>query len=113
MATKRENLEGIVAALMEIGDNDNLVEFALREIELIDKRADAPRKETPIQVENAALKVTMVEMLEDKTMTATEIAEAVGKSVQKVAQLLRQLVKDELVVRTEGKGKEKTTFTAA
>jgi predicted transcriptional regulator len=112
MATKRENLEAIVGILNDVDGAEDLVTFATREIELIDKRAEAPRKETAKDIENAALKAEMLVMVAETPMNATDIATAVDKSVQKVSQLMRQLVKDELVVRIEGKGKEKTTFVA-
>jgi DNA-binding transcriptional regulator GbsR (MarR family) len=81
----------------------------------MDKRKAAPRKMTAEQEANEGLKVEMVNILQDNPdgMTATDVANAVDKTVQKVAQLLRQLKTDGLVTKTEAKGKVKARFYAA
>jgi len=110
--TKRESFEAIVSVLDGVSDTESLVEFVLHEIELLDKRSSAERKPSPKDIENDALKSEIVEMLAGREMNATEIATATGKSVQKVSQLMRQLVDNDSVIRIEGKGKIKTVWTA-
>jgi hypothetical protein len=100
--TKREMFEGIAGVLDEIG-TDEQVAFIDAQIALLDKRSAAGRKPTAGQVANEDL----------KGFIATEVAKAMDVTVQKASQLLRQLVLEGTVIRTEGKGKEKTTFAVA
>lgn len=111
--TKRENFEATKAALNAVG-NFEFDEFLDAQVALLDKRAGAERKATKTQVENEALKDAIVEVLDGvEDATATDVAKALDVSVQKVAQLLRQLVAETRVTRVEGKGKNKTTFVVA
>lgn len=111
--TKREDFVAISEALTVAGAPAELVEVITKEIALIDKRKAAPRKETAAQLANAGIKVAIVEVIggAEDGMTATMVADAVGVSVQKATQLLKQLVDAGEVIRTEGKGKVKTLFT--
>lgn len=108
--TKREMFEAILAVLDEGTAEAAFVE---KELELLAKRAGAERKPNANQVANEALKAEMVAMLAVEGNTATEVANAFDVTVQKAAQLLKQLVTAGAVVRVEGKGKEKTRFVRA
>jgi predicted transcriptional regulator len=110
--TKRENLVAIATFLREAGEVE-LAEFAEKEVGLIDKRASKPRALTADQKANVELKETIVDILVDvdEGASATDVANGLGVSVQKASQLLRQLVAEGRVTRTEGKGKAKTLFS--
>lgn len=107
--TNRDRFVALAELANEAGRTD-LVEFAEHQIEILDKRKAAPKKPTANQIENENLKNEIAELAAGEGMTATEIAETVGKTVQKVAQLLKQLVAEGRVIRVEGKGKTKTLF---
>lgn len=115
MATKHENFEAVLGVLEGIEGTDELTEFVKAQLALLDKRASKGRGMTATQKENEVLKEGIVIALtdvEDDT-TATDLAKVLDVSVQKVSQLLRQLVTDKLVARTEAKGKEKAKFAVA
>lgn len=113
--TKREQFEGIVGVLTEIGE-DELAKVMLHEIELIDKRSGAKRGPSKVQLANEPVKDAMVEFL---TMTGPKTATEIGLamdpivSVQKASQLLKQLREEGRVTKTEAHGKTKATFTVA
>lgn len=77
------------------------------------KKASAEKKPTKVQTENENVKQNMLKALRDSNapMTATEVAQAVGCSVQKASALLAQMVKDAQVERVPEK--RKTYFRAA
>ena len=83
------------------------------EIEFLQSRADlvakknATRKPTKAQAENEGLKVKILEFMESGTpYTISEIQKGVGiETNQKASALVRQLKENDLVVRTESKGK--------
>lgn len=110
--TKREQFVEVATVLEGLEGTEALVEFIDHEISLIDKRKSAPRKATPAQLENESLKVTIVDILSevDEGRTATDVANGLGVSVQKASQLLRQLVAEGQVSKTEAHGKTKATF---
>ncbi len=64
----------------------------------IEKKNSADRKPTKAQAENAELKDRMVEALTEQ-MTATEVANAFGISINKSTALLTQLVEAKRVER--------------
>lgn len=70
------------------------------------------RKPTKVQRENESIKEHLVTLLTSH-MTASEVADTTGMSVQKVSALLNQMVEDGRVVKTPAKGKVKTSFIAA
>ena len=113
--TKRDMYVEIAEVLEGIEGTEDLVAFVDHQVELIDKRKSAPRKPTSAQLANEALKAEMVDTIEahPEGLTATEVGNAHGVTVQKASQLLRQLVADGYVARVEGKGKEKTKFYPA
>lgn len=113
--TKFEKFE-LVKAVLEAKGETELVEFVENEQALLAKRAGKNRGLTKTQKENEVFKVQVVENLTAvaEGATATEVAKGLGENftVQRAAQLLKQLVEAGLVTRVEGKGKEKTRFFA-
>ena len=111
--TKRERFTEIAEVLTGLGETE-LAEFATKEAERLTRKSGAERKPTATQIANEALKGQIVEALAGtEGMVATEIALQFEVSVQKVAQLMKQLVEAGAVARIEGKGKEKTKFVLA
>ena len=83
-----------------------LFEFIDREMELLrNKRNKASGKPTKSQMENEGVKEQILETLAAGRMTATEVGNALGISVQKASALLRQLKEENKVVRIEEKKK--------
>lgn len=107
--TKREQLCAIYAILADAG-NTELAEFVAGQIAQLDKRKNAPKAMTKAQLENVAIKIQILDILDEvsESPRATELANEVGISVQKCSALLRQLVLDGGVIR-EVNGKV-TTF---
>ena len=70
------------------------------------------RKPTKVQRENESIKENLVALL-TSNMTASDVAEASGLSMQKVSALLNQMVADKVLTKTPAKGKTKTTFVVA
>ena len=88
--------------------NPELVKFFKHEIELLEKKnASGSKKETATQKANADVKaLILASMVPGVRYTITEIGKLIGnESNQKVSALVRQLKMDNLVVRTEEKGK--------
>ena len=76
-----------------------IVEFCNHEIALlVKKNSYKSTKPTKTQIENEGLKDAILNTL-DKPMTATEIGNAVGISVNKASALLSQLKEDNSIVR--------------
>ena len=104
--TQRDYFNMIIEEMNKIGRTD-LVEFCEDRIEKLSRKSGST-KPTKTQIENEGIKDIIVEVLaEVAPATATAIATdpRVGVSNQKVTALLRQLVADGKVVRTEDKGK--------
>lgn len=88
-----------------------IVEFCNHEIALlVKKNSYKSTKPTKTQIENEGLKDAILNAL-DKPMTATEIGNAVGISVNKASALLKQLHEDNSIVREVVK--RKAYFTKA
>jgi len=97
--TKREMLNKI--ATVNASDVE-IVEFCKHEIELLDKKNSyAAKRATKKQTENEGIKDAILDVLKNsnKAMTATEIANAMDLSVNKVSALLTQLKEDNAVTR--------------
>ena len=79
----------------------------LKERKALHEKKNASRKPTKTQEENEGIKKNILAfMVEDKAYTITDIQKGVGIATnQKASALVRQLVADDLVVRTEEKGK--------
>lgn len=106
--TKKMRFEEMKAIFEAQGDTVH-AEFCQHEIELLNKKnSKTSGKHTKTQKENEAIKAEILESLEGK-MTITEMTKAIpaieGMTNQKVSALVRQLVKEGKVVRTEEKGR--------
>ena len=110
--TKRESY----AKIREIvKDNAELVAFIDHEVELLNKKNNAPKKPTEKQVENEKLKDIILAEMGNKPMTVTEmqtnISALADLSNQRVTAIVRQLVEDNSLIRTVVK--RKAYFTKA
>ena len=89
--------------------NAELIAFFNHEIELLERKnsSSGTKKETATQKANADLKSSILNAMEiGVRYTITEIGKMVGiESNQKASALVRQLKMDNLVIRTEEKGK--------
>lgn len=106
--TKKMRYEEMKAIFEAQGDTVH-AEFCQHEIELLNKKnSKTSGKLTKTQKENEAIKTEILEGLEGK-MTITDMTKKIpaieGMTNQKVSALVRQLVKEEKVVRTEEKGR--------
>ena len=112
--TKRENYASIREIVEKLGRTD-LVEFVDHEVELLNKKNNAPKKPTEKQVENEKLKDVILAEMGDKSMTVTEmqtnISALTDLSNQRVTAIVRQLVEDNSLIRTVVK--RKAYFTKA
>ena len=108
--TKREKFE-MLKNIAEVQANPVLSEFIEREIELLAKKNSAEKKPTEKQTENAGIKEVIIETLtdEEKGMTISAMqkkcAELGEYSNQKISALVRQMILDGIVEKTEEKGK--------
>lgn len=108
--TKREKFE-MLMAIAEVKANPILSEFVEREIELLAKKNSAEKKPTEKQTENAGIKEVIIEVLtdEEKGMTISAMqkkcADLAEYSNQKISALVRQMILDGIVEKTEEKGK--------
>ena len=108
--TKREKFE-MLKNIAEVQANPVLSEFIEREIELLAKKNSAEKKPTEKQTENAGIKEIIVEVLTDEengmTISAMQkkCADLAEYSNQKISALVRQMILDGIVEKTEEKGK--------
>ncbi len=100
--TKREMFVAIREAVTE---NQEMVDFINRQIELLDKKSATPRKATKTQLENAGFKADIITALieVDKPVTIKElcgICPSIAElSNQRITHLLTDLRKDKKVAR--------------
>ena len=106
--TKRDHFTALLA-LAEAQNDQTLIDFINHELELLAKKNSAERKPTAAQKENEGIKAIILAAL---TTTPTSISGLQKKdaalaeiSNQKISALLRQLIIDNKVVRTEDKKK--------
>ena len=105
MAKKVTKKEMFIAIMTKVADNQEMVDFINREIELLDKRAATPKKPTKTQKENAVFKEDIFRGLTtlDKPVTISEIKAAVpsvaGLTTQRIAHMLSDLIEDGRVER--------------
>lgn len=105
--TKREHFQELLN-YVEVKENGYMVEFLERQIELLDKKA-TNAKMTPIQKDNEELKekiLTYLSSLSEDTpsVTISQLMKVEGftnRSNQKLSAIMRLLVLDEKVERTE------------
>lgn len=108
--TKREKFE-MLKNIAEVQANPILSEFIEREIELLAKKNSAEKKPTEKQTENAGIKEVIIEVLTDEenglTISAMQkkCADLAEYSNQKISALVRQMILDGIVTKTEEKGK--------
>ena len=108
--TKREKFE-MLRAIPQVAQNEMLVEFIDRELELLARKNSGEKKLTPTQIANDSIKETILEVLRTtgKAMTITEIQKAnemfADLSNQKISSLANQLVAVGLVAKTTEKRK--------
>ena len=105
--TKREMFEQIKANYSLTNEE---VAFIDHELELLAKKNSAEKKPTAVQVANEGIKQSIVDGMEvGKKYTITDIMKSIDEcaelSNQRVSALVRQLVTDLVVVRTEEKRK--------
>lgn len=109
--TYREMLEKVIANDV----TDEVIEKATERLEKLDaeneKRKNRVSKKA---LENEPVKARILEVLGEEPKTATEIGKEVEISTQKASALLRQLVEDGKVEKTDvkvkGKGTQKGYF---
>ena len=106
--TKKDHFNALLA-LAEAQNDQTLVDFINHELELLTKKNSSERKPTAAQKENEGIKAIILAAL---TTTPTSISDLQKKdaalaeiSNQKISALLRQLIIDNKVVRTEDKKK--------
>lgn len=107
--TKRD----VFAKAMEMfAEGSEEREVMVKAIAQLDKKSSKPTK---AQLENAGIKEELLDELAkyDEPQPAKVIAEGAGYSTAKVSALLRQLVAEGKVVKTEGKGKNPATYDRA
>lgn len=104
--TKRDHFNAL-RALATASNRSDLVDFIDHELDLLARKNAGDRKETATQKANADLKARILDvMASGSRYTVTEIGKLIGvESNQKVSALVRQLKMDNLVIRSEEKGK--------
>ena len=107
--TKKEMYAEI---LKVVGDNEEMVAFINREIELLNKKSSASRKPTKTQVENDGFKADILAWMDaDTVYSAGDILKGVpsivesGMSVNRVSALMTQLADAGSVNKTVDKRK--------
>lgn len=105
--TKREMFAQIKANYNLTADE---IAFIDHEIALLEKKNSAEKKPTAVQVANEGIKQNIIEGMESgKLYTITDLMKQIPAceelSNQRVSALVRQLIADGLVIRTEEKRK--------
>ena len=107
--TKKENFTNIKNILAEL-KYDEYVKVMEHELELLEKKNSGDRKPTETQIANEGIKSVIVALLTEKgRMTISEMQKANTElaplSTSKITSLVGQLIKSDLIVRTEDKRK--------
>jgi predicted transcriptional regulator len=104
--TKREMFEQIKAKYELTEDEKKFIDH---ELELLAKKNSTEKKPTAQQEANKALKEVILDNLTEEGITITDLQKKVDElaelSNQRVSALMRQLVTDNLVIKTEDKRK--------
>lgn len=108
--TKMTKRDYFTAILSKYPLTDAEKAFVEHELELLAKKNSADKKPTAQQTANEGIKTAIAEgMTPNRLYTVTEIqkeiAECAELSNQRVSALLRQMVADNVVIRTEDKRK--------
>lgn len=107
---KKVTKKDMFKMIMGETDNQEIITFCKHEIELLEKKS-SKNSQTQTQKENEKIKVAILESLVKvaKPVTISELQELDSEmaqfSNQKLSALLKQLVKNKQVVRTEDKKK--------
>ena len=117
--TKREKFE-ILAEIPEVKGNPILAEFIAKELELLAKKnASGSEKQTATQKANEGIKSAILEEMKNEPNRMFTISEMIKcfdccaeLSLPKVTALVGQLVKADLVKRTEEKRKAYFSYNA-
>lgn len=109
MAKKLTIVEKFAMVKERVADNQMLVEFIENEIAKVEKK-NTNRKPSAVQTANEQIKAEILEnMVDGKSYTITEMIKAfpccADLTNQKVSALVRQLKDENLVIKTEIKGK--------
>lgn len=111
--TKKDRFNQLLA-LESVKANADLVAFIDHEIELLEKKnasaSSVTRKPTKTQIANEGIKAEMLDLMQSGTSYLISDMMKMFPTLaeypsQKIVALMRQLVKDEKVVREEIKGK--------
>ena len=107
--TKRDRFNALLN-IPAVQADQGLVDFINHELELLARTNSADKKPTAQQVANDGIKAAILDGMEtDRLYTVTELQKSITEcaelSNQRVSALLRQLVADGAVVRTEDKRK--------
>jgi hypothetical protein len=111
-----DNLKAMQTAGISIGDVDELIAGLDHEIELLDKKAATPRKQTATQKENENFKADIVEYLTavDKPVSIAEIQNGVPSvsdlTNQRITHLLTALVNAGTIIKTYEKKSPRYTI---
>lgn len=104
--TKRDNFNAIIKLATEANRPD-LVDFAKHEIELLEKKASAPRKESEAHVASEKLAQTVLDLMEvDKLYRVADLIKLVGDpdiSTSKMSTAIRLFLLGSSVERVEEK----------
>ena len=120
--TQADHLTALLAYLDECPDTvfhspkgditaEQMVEFATRRLELLEKKNSSDKKPTAQQEANAVIKTAILQVMEDgKKRTITDLLKDVsdlpeGMTNQRMSALVRQMVEAKQVVREEIKRK--------
>lgn len=106
--TKRDHFTALLA-LAEAQNDQTLVDFINHELELLTKKNSAERKPTAVQVANEGIKTAILSALSETPVTISELQKSAPELAeltnQRISALVRQLVNDGSVVRSEDKRK--------
>lgn len=104
--TKRELFETLIVFASAAEAESWVIEGLEHEVELLDRKRSTKSVDAKKKVEQDAIKDSILSVLASgESMRATAIADSLadGTTVQRVSALLRQMVKDGIVTRTEDK----------
>lgn len=107
--TKRDHFKSLLT-IPAVSANQTLVDFINHELELLDKKNAAPSKPSANQVANENFKTAILNgMTENRLYTITELTKAIPAIAdlanQRVTAIVRQMVTEGSIVRTEDKRK--------
>lgn len=106
--TKRDYFNSLLS-LDEVQSNAALVNFINHELDLLAKKNSAERKPTAVQVANEGIKTAILSALSETPVTISELQKSAPELAeltnQRISALVRQLVNDGKVVRSEDKRK--------